>query len=92
MIREAVGGVGSTSVVDLIGELERGKAVAMRRLQEPGPQRLTLWSAEEIAGRFSVSTKWVYKHAQVLGAHRLSSNVLRFDPAKVEAYIRSSRE
>lgn len=81
--------------VDEGGELrldpESVEALA-RRLAEllgageaPAPRR-QLISAEEVAQRWGVGRRWVYDHADELGAHRLGSGRrprLRFDPDEI---------
>ncbi len=60
---------------DLLGELARAQAVASVRLHEngaaPAPPTNKLGrhlTADEVAERLGVSTKWCYDHADELGA------------------------
>ena len=53
---------------------------------EPAPARGQLISAEEVAQWWGVGRRWVYDHADELGARRLGSGRrprLRFDPDEV---------
>jgi hypothetical protein len=53
---------------------------------EPPPRRRQLICAEEVARWWGVSRRWVYDHADQLGAHRLGAGRrprLRFDPDEV---------
>jgi hypothetical protein len=52
--------------------------------------RKKMLSAAEVADLFGVSRRWVYDHAEVLGARRLGSGIrprLRFDPDEVAERI-----
>ena len=54
--------------------------------QESEPRREQLMSAAEVAEWWGVARRWVYEHADELGARRLGSGIrprLRFDPAEV---------
>lgn len=54
--------------------------------EEPRRQRQQLISAEEVAKWWGVQRRWVYDHADQLGARRLGSGArprLRFDPDEV---------
>jgi hypothetical protein len=49
-----------------------------------------LLSAAQVATRWGIERSWVYEHADDLGVRRLGTGVrprLRFDPARVAAYI-----
>jgi hypothetical protein len=53
-------------------------------------QRRQLISADEVAQRWGVGRRWVYDHAEELGAHRLGSGRrprLRFDPDEIAARL-----
>ncbi|MGC1852405.1 MAG: hypothetical protein WA687_08205 [Solirubrobacterales bacterium] len=53
---------------------------------EESPQRRRLISAEEVASWWGVGRRWVYDHAEELGARRLGAGRrprLRFDPEEV---------
>ena len=53
---------------------------------EPAQSRAQLITAEEVARWWGVSRRWVYDHADELGAHRLGGGRrprLRFDPDEV---------
>ena len=47
--------------------------------------------AEEVAERLGVSVKWVYRHADNLGAIRFSANCLRFPESRVTEYVTTCR-
>lgn len=62
--------------------------------ESPKPQaasaRKKMLSAAEVAELFGVSRRWVYDHAEVLGARRLGAGArprLRFDPDEVSERI-----
>jgi hypothetical protein len=53
---------------------------------EPAQSRAQLITAEEVARWWGISRRWVYDHADELGAHRLGGGRrprLRFDPDEV---------
>jgi hypothetical protein len=57
---------------------------------EAASARRKMLSAAEVADLFGVSRRWVYDHAEVLGARRLGSGIrprLRFDPDEVAERI-----
>jgi hypothetical protein len=61
--------------------------LASAEAQQP---RERLISAEEVSEWWGVSRRWVYDHADELGAHRLGAGRrprLRFDPEAVAAYL-----
>jgi hypothetical protein len=61
--------------------------LASAEAQQP---RERLISAEEVSEWWGVSRRWVYDHANELGAHRLGAGRrprLRFDPEAVAAYL-----
>jgi len=79
---------------DLLGELARVTAVATLRLHEngaaPAPPTNKLGrhlTADEVAERLGVSTKWCYDHADELGAVRLSGRAVRFPEMAIYSYI-----
>jgi predicted DNA-binding transcriptional regulator AlpA len=88
-------------IPDLLAELERAKATAYARLLSAQNRRTgdteaiskpedgRLLTAEAVADRLSVDVRWVYRHADDLGAIRLSEKCLRFPRATVDAYLRS---
>jgi hypothetical protein len=58
--------------------------------EEPTPPRRQLISAEEIAEWWGVGRRWVYDHADELGARRLGAGRrprLRFDPDEVAKHL-----
>jgi hypothetical protein len=75
------------------------EALALRLAQlltaePPGAEaargRKKMLSATEVAELFGVSRRWVYDHAEVLGARRLGAGIrprLRFDPDEVAERI-----
>lgn len=79
--------------VRLSGELrldpEAVEALARRLVELMAPEQPAqsrLITAEEVANRWGVGRRWVYDHADALGAHRLGSGRrprLRFDPDEV---------
>jgi hypothetical protein len=50
-----------------------------------------LITAEEAAARLSVSPRWVYDHADVLGVRRMSRRCVRFSARAVERYATRKR-
>lgn len=65
--------------------------------QEPAPAvqgPKTMLSAAEVSRQWSISRRWVYDHAEELGARRLGTGTrprLRFDPDEVAARIGAPR-
>jgi hypothetical protein len=58
--------------------------------EEPMTPRRQLISAEEVAEWWGVGRRWVYDHADELGARRLGAGRrprLRFDPDEVAGYL-----
>lgn len=94
-LAELAGTVALEELPVFIGELERAKAVAQKRLfsretppPEPsGPDRLL--GAQQVAEILSVDVRWVYRHADELGAVKLSERCLRFRQSAVEAHVAS---
>jgi hypothetical protein len=50
-----------------------------------------LITAEDAAARLSVSPRWVYDHADVLGVRRMSRRCVRFSARAVERYATRRR-
>jgi hypothetical protein len=50
-----------------------------------------LITAEDAAARLSVSSRWVYDHADVLGVRRMSRRCVRFSARAVERYATRRR-
>lgn len=86
-----------SEIPDVLGELARAQAVAQLRLQPPAQngtaskldQHLTV---DEVADRLSVGTKWVYDHADQLGAVHLSTRAVRFPERAVQRYLAAHRQ
>lgn len=60
----------------------------------PGAEEPRMISAEEVSRRWGVGRRWVYNHAERLGARRLGDGSrprLRFDPAEVAERLGSPR-
>ena len=99
-LQNAAVAVPQEDIPDLLAELERAKATALVRLMSaqsdrPGDTRAMsnsedgrLLTAEAVADRLSVDVRWIYRHADDLGAIRLSEKCLRFPCATVDAYLR----
>ena len=97
--QNAAAAVPQEDIPDLLGELERAKATAYARLltahngpsgsmeAAPDSDDGRLLTAEAVADRLSVAVRWVYRHADDLGAIRLSEKCLRFPCASVDAYV-----
>lgn len=71
-------------------DLESIEALAQRLAELLAPREAAaagrLITAEEVAHRWGVGRRWVYDHADELGAHRLGAGPrprLRFDPDEV---------
>ena len=84
---------------DLLGELARAQAIASVRLQENGassapanPMRSLdrYLGVGEVADRLGMSTDWVYRHADELGAVKLGGAV-RFPERAVARYFKNLR-
>jgi hypothetical protein len=74
----------------IAAELAPELARAMRELANAQPQRDEWLSAGETADRFALTTDWLYRHADKLGALRLGDGPkarLRFSPAKIEQVL-----
>lgn len=84
-------------IPDLLGELERTRAVLMARLVVPrGPAAKpnepdSYLTAEEVAARLAVSKRWVYDHARELGGFG-TRKMVRFAASQVERYIERMRK
>jgi predicted DNA-binding transcriptional regulator AlpA len=93
-------GVAEAELPDLVGELARAQALARLRLSENGhaqaparrePRPLDRYlDAAEISDRLSMSTDWVYRHADELGAVKLGGAV-RFPERAVIRYLHKLR-
>ena len=99
-LSKIVGECPPAALPDILAELARAEAVASVRLHEngvaPAPPTNKLGrhlTADEVAERLGVSTKWCYDHAADLGAVRLSGRAVRFPERAVRRYItaRTSR-
>lgn len=75
-------------IPELLGELEQLKARLTQRFIAPREARDQLLTAEDVATRLSVSTQFVYAHADELGGCRLSERALRFRESDVDRYVR----
>jgi len=80
---------------DLVGDLERLKAVAMTRLLEDAAPNASsnepdqLLTVEEAAGRLAVSKDHLYRHADEFPfSVRVSPQVLRFSELGIAEFIR----
>jgi hypothetical protein len=52
--------------------------IAARLLEVPPPTTGRMLTPDDVAARFRVNRRWVYRHADQLGAERLSDRVMRF--------------
>ena len=58
--------------------------------KDPGPSEQRFVSAEEVARRWDVGRRWVYEHADQLGARRLGDGPkprLRFDAEEIAEHL-----
>jgi hypothetical protein len=53
---------------------------------------LGLLTAVEVADRFKVTRKWVYRHAEALGAVRVGGRALRFTEDGLARYLDAQRQ
>ena len=102
-LRELVASVPIEQLPDILAELERAKATAFARLQNPAngagdnspngtcAREDHLLTAEEVATILQVNRKWVYRHADDLGVVRLSRRNIRFPGEAVHKYIRKRK-
>jgi excisionase family DNA binding protein len=76
----------------VLGALEAASATLWARLHasQPAasePRRLRLLTPQEAAARLTVSVRWIYRHADQLGAVRHSRRQLRFPEHRLERWI-----
>ena len=83
---------------ELIAELARANAIATQRINRPLPNKENAsplidrhLTADEVADRLSVSSKWVYEHATDLGGVKLSNGCVRFPAQALYRFLRSRR-
>ena len=80
-------------VPDLLADVARVQALLLVRIMsgngphpaEEEPERML--DAEEAARMFSVSKRWLYRHATQMGAHHLSRKVVRFTASGIRRYL-----
>lgn len=92
-LRALIERVSEGDLADFRGELARLDALALQRqLQATNgrPQATELLDADQVARRLGggINRKWVYRHADELGAVRLTQKKVRFPSAEVDAYLR----
>ena len=84
---------------DLTGELARGQAIVQQRLhpaarsrRENAPPKAAprYLKPARVAKRLDVSDRWVYQHADELGAVKLDG-ALRIPETRLEVYLRAQR-
>lgn len=87
-------------IPDLLGELERTRAVLLARLvasrdgRASRPEGLgpdTYLTAKQVAQRLNVSTRWVYQHAKDLGGFG-TQGMVRFPASRVDRYVERTRK
>lgn len=96
-LRTIIDEVAVSEIPDVLGELARAQAVVQLRLQPPRqngstPEPDQLLTANEVADRLNVGTKWVYSHADQLGAAHLSPRAVRFSERAVQRYLAAHRQ
>ena len=96
-LRSLIEEVELNEIPDLLGELARMQAVVQMRLQPArqngaAPKLDQYLTVEEVAHRLSVGTKWVYDHADQLGAVHLSTRAVRFPERAVQRYLSAQRQ
>jgi len=88
-------GTAPEDIPDLLGEIERAKAILWSRLLTPpvngngtsvGDFNLT---PDDVATRLGQTKRWVYRHGEDLGGKRLGHRTLRFSEAGIRAYLAS---
>ncbi len=100
-LESAIAAVDRDELPQVIGELARLEALARLRLSENGragetpahPKTRSLdryLGAGEVADRLGMSTDWVYRHADELGAVKLGGAV-RFPERAVARYFKNLR-
>lgn len=95
-LRAIVEEIAASDIPDVLGELARAQAVIQLKLQPPRQdgaapvldQQLTV---DEVADRLKVGTKWVYAHADQLGAVHLSARAIRFSERAIQRFIVARR-
>ena len=79
---------------ELAGALGNALAECLVRIGSadlPEPQApVRLVTAEEVADRLSMGTKWVYEHQTELGACQLSAGAVRFCLEAVSEYVEAN--
>ena len=85
-------------MLDLAGELGRSQAIVQHQLSSPPPARAEAPARQEarylkparVAQRLDVSNRWVYQHADELGAVKLDG-ALRIPEKGLELYLKARR-
>ena len=95
-LRSLIDEVEVHEIPDVLGELARMQAIVQKRLQPPTrngttPKLDQYLTVEEVAERLSIGTKWVYDHADQLGAVHLSTRAVRFPERAVQRYLTARR-
>ncbi|GKS58536.1 hypothetical protein YTPLAS18_20630 [Nitrospira sp.] len=86
-----------SSLFDLIGSLERVKAMALHKLLAPKADRsLSLdtgkyLTVKEVCDRYGVKAKWLYRHKHQIPHSQPSRKVLLFPEKPVEKWFASRK-
>lgn len=84
-------GTTSTSVTNLDGLLDALADRIAARLRDGAQPSGGLLTPQEAATLLKTSVRWIYRHADDLGAVRLTRRKLRIPRAGVERHIKRSR-
>ena len=98
-LRAIIEHVPQDELLDLVGELVRGQAIVQQQLASPPPARAEAPARQEsrllkpsrVAKRLDVSPRWVYEHADELGAVKLGG-ALRIPERRLESYLKARRQ
>ena len=87
-IQQAAATASAEDLPELLAELERAKATAYARLlTAPKNGEGDLLTAGEVADLLKVDRRWPYRHAEELGAVRLSEKCLRFPRKGIQSFM-----
>ncbi|MEW6777965.1 MAG: hypothetical protein AB1405_16830 [Bdellovibrionota bacterium] len=67
---------------------DRKLAAKIVQLHKPASQSTKYITCEQVAERIGMSPRWVRRHVEELGGFYMTDNALRFDPVKLEEYIK----
>lgn len=90
-------GIAAEKLPELIGEIERAKAVAWSRLAAPVPRAAApeadrLLTIEEAAPKLGLSTSYLYKHSEEFPFTVRVGGRVRFAERGIDDYIRRQRK